>query len=144
MENGKVRSACRCPGYLWKNPAGCDRALEYLASLGENVFPVFCLNDNLNDGTDISWIWDADYETLFKNRTYERIGVWGIRAEDMRLRLKYAGAADSSIEVYATLDDLAEAVERAGKPAVVLPNYTAMLTVRDKLSALAGKGRFWE
>ena len=129
---------------LVKNPAGCDRALEYLASLGENVFPVFCLNDNLNDGTDISWIWDADYETLFKNRTYERIGVWGIRAEDMRLRLKYAGAADSSIEVYATLDELAEAVERAGKPAVVLPNYTAMLTVRDKLSTLAGKGRFWE
>jgi len=72
------------------------------------------------------------------------MGVWGIRAEDMRLRLKYAGAADGAIQVYATLDDLAEAVAHAGKPAVVLPNYTAMLTVRDKLSTLAGGGKFWE
>ena len=129
---------------LVKNPAGCDRALEYLASLGDDVLPVFCLNDNLNDGTDISWIWDADYEALFARRQYERMGVWGIRAEDMRLRLKYAGAADGAIQVYATLDDLAEAVAHAGKPAVVLPNYTAMLTVRDKLSTLAGGGKFWE
>ena len=129
---------------LVKNPAGCDRALEYLASLGDDVLPVFCLNDNLNDGTDISWIWDADYEALFARRQYERMGVWGIRAEDMRLRLKYAGAADGAIQVYATLDGLAEAVAHAGKPAVVLPNYTAMLTVRDKLSTLAGGGKFWE
>ena len=38
----------------------------------------------------------------------------------------------------------AAAVQNAGKPVVVLPNYTSMLTVRDKLSALAGGGRFWE
>ena len=106
--------------------------------------PVFCLNDNLNDGTDVSWIWDADYESLFARRQYERIGVFGIRAQDMRLRLKYAGARDEAITVYATLDELAKAVKSAGKNVVVLPNYTAMLSVRDKLSTLAGKGRFWE
>ena len=129
---------------LVKNPAGCDRALEYLATQGERVLPIFCLNDNLNDGTDISWIYDADYESLFAQRQYERIGVFGIRAEDMRLRLKYAGAADGAIEVYASLDELAEAVKTAGVPVCILPNYTAMLAVRDKLSALAGGGKFWE
>ena len=129
---------------LVKNPAGCDRALEYLASLPGDVLPVFCLNDNLNDGTDVSWIWDADYESLFARKSYDRIGVMGIRAQDMRLRLKYAGADDAAIEVYPTLDALAEAVKNAGKPVAVLPNYTAMLAVRDKLSSLAGKGRFWE
>ena len=129
---------------LVKNPAGCDRALEYLASREDDVLPVFCLNDNINDGTDVSWIWDADYESLFEKKRYDRIGVFGIRAEDMRLRLKYAGAADSAIEVYPSLDALAEAVKSAGRPVVVLPNYTSMLSVRDKLSALAGKGRFWE
>ncbi|MBQ7737233.1 MAG: DUF1727 domain-containing protein [Oscillospiraceae bacterium] len=129
---------------LVKNPAGCDRALEYLASLTEDVMPVFCLNDNVNDGTDISWVWDADYESLFAQKSYERIGVFGTRAEDMRLRLKYAGADDGAVESYPTLDALAEAVKSAGKPVVVLPNYTAMLAVRDKLSTIAGKGRFWE
>ena len=129
---------------LVKNPAGCDRALEYLASREDDVLPVFCLNDNINDGTDVSWIWDADYESLFARKHYNRIGVFGIRAQDMRLRLKYAGAEDAAIEIYPTLDALAEAVKSAGKPVVVLPNYTSMLAVRDKLSAMAGKGRFWE
>ncbi len=129
---------------LVKNPAGCDRALEYLASREDDLLPVFCLNDNINDGTDVSWIWDADYESLFARKHYDRIGVFGVRAEDMRLRLKYAGAEDAAIEVYPTLDALAEAVKAAGKPVAVLPNYTSMLAVRDKLSAMAGKGRFWE
>ena len=129
---------------LVKNPAGCDRALEFLASQSENLLPIFCLNDNTADGTDVSWIWDADYESLFAARKYEAIGVYGVRAQDMRLRLKYAGADDAVITVYDTADDLAAAVQNAGKPVVVLPNYTSMLTVRDKLSALAGGGRFWE
>ena len=129
---------------LVKNPAGCDRALEYLAEAGEDILPVFCLNDNIADGTDVSWIWDADYESLFARRHYGEIGVYGIRAEDMRLRLKYAGADDSTVVIYPTADALAEAVRTAGRDVYVLPNYTSMLTVRDKLSALAGKGRFWE
>ena len=126
---------------LVKNPAGCDRALEFLASQSEDVLPIFCLNDNAADGTDVSWIWDADYESLLAARRYASIGV---RAQDMRLRLKYAGADDAAITVYDTADDLAAAVQKAGKPVVLLPNYTSMLTVRDKLSALAGGGRFWE
>ena len=129
---------------LVKNPAGCDRALEFLASQSEDLLPIFCLNDNAADGTDVSWIWDADYESLLAARRYVSIGVYGLRAQDMRLRLKYAGADDAAITVYDTADDLAAAVQKAGKPVVVLPNYTSMLTVRDKLSALAGGGRFWE
>ena len=129
---------------LVKNPAGCDRALEHLATLGDEVLPIFCLNDNLNDGTDISWIYDADFESLFSLRHYARIGVFGIRAQDMRLRLKYAGADDRAVEVYATLDELAAAVQRTAGRVVVLPNYTSMLAVRDKLSTLAGGGKFWE
>ena len=129
---------------LVKNPAGCDRAIEFLASYGENVLPIFCLNDNTADGTDVSWIWDADYEGLFAVRKYKTIGVYGTRAQDMRLRLKYAGADDNAITVYESADILAEAVQKSDCPVVVLPNYTSMLTVRDKLSALAGGGRFWE
>ena len=44
----------------------------------------------------------------------------------MRLRLKYAGADDAAITVYDTADDLAAAVQKAGKPVVVLPNYTSI------------------
>ena len=92
----------------------------------------------------MSWIWDADYEALFRVRSFPAIGVWGIRAEDMRLRLKYAGAEDETITVYRTTDELAEAVKASPVPVYVFPNYTSMLTVRDKLSTLAGGGKFWE
>ena len=129
---------------LVKNPAGCDRALEYLASIPGELLPIFCLNDNTPDGTDVSWIWDADYEALFRARSFPEIGVWGIRAGDMRLRLKYAGADDSAITVYPDTDALAEAVKASPLPVYVFPNYTSMLTVRDKLSTLAGGGKFWE
>ena len=129
---------------LVKNPAGCDRALEFLAAQSEDVLPIFCLNDNAADGTDVSWIWDADYENLFAAKSYDSIGVYGIRAQDMRLRLKYAGADDAAISVYETVDELADAVAASEKPVIVLPNYTSMLTVRDRLSVLAGGGRFWE
>ena len=108
------------------------------------MLPIFCLNDNTADGTDVSWVWDADYESLFAARQYKTIGVYGTRAQDMRIRLKYAGADDSVITVYDTVDALAEAVKNSSVPVVVLPNYTSMLTVRDKLSSLAGGGRFWE
>ena len=55
-----------------------------------------------------------------------------------------AGADDAAITVYETVDELSDAVAASEKPVVVLPNYTSMLTVRDRLSALAGGGRFWE
>ena len=129
---------------LVKNPAGCDRALEYLASLPEKCFPVFCLNDNLADGTDVSWIWDAAYETLFARRSFPRIGVYGTRAQDMRLRLKYAGADDEKIQVFDTADELVAAVRGLSVPVYILPNYTSMLVVRDKLAAASGGGKFWE
>ena len=130
----------------WDGDGAVKASTAYVKSLASmsGSTTISTVNDNLNDGTDVSWIWDADYESLFAEHRYARIGVFGIRAQDMRLRLKYAGAPDASIEVYATLDELAEAVEHSDKPVCVLPNYTSMLSVRDKLSVLAGGGKFWE
>ena len=129
---------------LVKNPAGCDRALEHLLTMPENTYPIFCLNDTIADGVDISWIWDTYFEMMFRSRTYSRFGVYGARAQDLRLRLKYAGAPDETITVFSTVDELAEAVKGAGTPVCVMPNYSTMLTVRDKLSALSGGKKFWE
>ena len=105
---------------------------------------MFCLNDNLADGTDVSWIWDAAYESLFARRSFSQIGVYGTRAQDMRLRLKYAGADDGTIQVFDTADQLVSAVRALAVPVYVLPNYTSMLVVRDKLAAAGGGGKFWE
>ena len=128
---------------LVKNPAGCNQALEYLCAIREPFAAVLCLNDLDADGHDISWIWDVDYEKLCEDSFLKKVYVWGIRAEDMQLRLKYAGAEESSIELVKEMDALVAKMRRSKVPVFVLPNYTTMLPLRDALSRATGKEAFW-
>ncbi len=103
------------------------------------------INDNFADGTDISWLWDVDFEIL-----PGRIGsvvVSGTRAEDMYMRLKYAGLDLSRVTLVKDFEPaLAAGLEQvpAGGTLYVFPTYTAMLDLR---AYLAGRGYvepFWE
>ena len=49
---------------------------------------IIVINDNAQDGKDISWLWDVDFD-LFGGDNINSITVSGIRCQDMRLRLKY-------------------------------------------------------
>jgi UDP-N-acetylmuramyl tripeptide synthase len=129
---------------LIKNPAGCDRALDYLTSLPDGFLAAFCLNDNLADGTDVSWIWDAGFERLFARGTAPWLAVSGTRAEDMRLRLKYAGADENMVRLIRSDDELIRAAAESRMPVYIMPTYTAMLPLRHKLSKLCGGREFWE
>ena len=129
---------------LVKNPAGCDRALSYLASLEGGFLPVFCLNDRTADGRDVSWIWDADFERFYAKKKPARILVSGDRAEDMRLRLKYAGAPEESTELCRDTGALLARLRESPVPAYVLPTYTAMLGLRHELSRACGGKDFYE
>jgi UDP-N-acetylmuramyl tripeptide synthase len=129
---------------LGKNPTGLNQVLRTIATEpGEKRF-LFFLNDGIADGRDISWIWDADYETVRPACAW--VLAAGTRAEDLALRLKYAGFGDDvSIE-----HNTAVAVQRAlaatphGSTLYVIPTYTAMLEVRELLAKRGGARRFWE
>ena len=131
---------------LVKNPAGCNQALDYLCSLKEPYTLVLCLNDLDADGHDISWIWDVDYEKLCGRGNIRRILVWGRRAEDLQLRLKYAGFEEKRIRRVPEkeLKKLLDAIYKSQVPVFILPNYTAMLPLRDALRRAAGKDSFWK
>lgn len=129
---------------LVKNPAGCDRALDYLSGLSGDYLAVFCLNDNLADGTDVSWIWDAAFEKLFADGAQPRLMAAGTRAEDMRLRLKYAGADENRVRLIRSDGELIRAASESGVPVYIMPTYTAMLPLRHELSKLCGGREFWE
>lgn len=126
---------------LVKNPAGCDQAIGYVADRTEDRLCVLCLNDQTADGTDVSWIWDADFERLVKSGA--RMAVAGTRAEDMRLRLKYAGAPEDGIAVLGS-DEAVIDRARQEQDVYLLPTYTAMLPLRARLSRLTGRKEFWE
>lgn len=117
---------------LIKNPIGANEVLKTVDN-DSNILIV--INDNYADGRDVSWLWDAEFEFL-KNAKHE-IVVSGIRANDMALRLKYAG-----IEKIKIINDIAQAVEYVGKNAVnnitIMPTYTALLQI-NKMKNLKKK-----
>src|SRR5207248_4608490 len=74
---------------LVKNPAGANEVLRTLTLEDGRLDLWIALNDGIADGRDVSWIWDADFE-LLRGRV-RRVTCAGTRAEEMALRLKYAG-----------------------------------------------------
>ncbi len=130
---------------LVKNPAGCNQVLRFLSSLPEELELAILLNDNDADGTDISWIWDVDFELLpgFGDRL-KKVIVSGKRAADLAVRLKYAGLAAEKVEAEPSYDALAERLGKAQVPVYVMPTYTALLDFRPQLIKRCGGADFWE
>jgi len=130
---------------LVKNPAGCNQVLNFLTNLdGSSAFAI-CLNDGTGDGTDISWIWDVNFETLVSmGDKLTKIMVSGTRADDMALRLIYAGIPDEKLSVYHDYDKLIDDIVAKKESVFVMPNYTSMLELRTKLSSRYGFKNFWE
>ena len=51
--------------FLIKNPAGATQVFETISpQIKTQDRLLLALNDNLADGTDVSWIWDAEFEKL--------------------------------------------------------------------------------
>ncbi len=119
---------------LVKNPAGMNQTLRTLAAQQGDRALVFVLNDNVADGRDISWIWDADLESLLPSA--RTVVACGQREAGMALRLKYAGVDEERLFSTARLEDgLALALERGHRDIDVLPTYTALEEVRVTLAA---------
>ena len=136
---------------LVKNPVGFNQVLRTIiapntpgAAAARPLNLLIVINDNFADGTDISWLWDVDFELLAG-----RVGfaiVAGTRAGDMAVRLKYAGVDPGLVTVVPPYAEaLRVAVERTPKAETLylLPTYTAMLAVRAHLADRGLVDRFW-
>ena len=130
---------------LVKNPAGCNQVIDYLENLRNRFVLVICLNDRGADGTDVSWIWDAEFERLnaIAGRI-EKIIVSGDRAQDMRVRLKYAGIPDGNITVERDYEKLVSSLEPLETDVCLMPTYTATLELREVMVRHCGGAAFWE
>jgi lipid II isoglutaminyl synthase (glutamine-hydrolysing) len=127
---------------LVKNPAGANEVLRTLTLEEGSIDLWLALNDRIADGRDVSWIWDADFELLAGR--VRRVTCSGTRAEEMALRLKYAGI-DAPIDVERDLGrslDTAVADRDGGRPLYALPTYTALLELRDLLADRGVAGRW--
>ena len=101
------------------------------------------LNDRKADGTDVSWIWDVDFEQLAGKA--QVVVPAGTRAHDLAVRLKYAGVESRppQTEPGRALDDLIS-VTPEGATAHILCTYTAMLDIRAELVRRGWAKPYWE
>lgn len=133
---------------LVKNPTGFNQVLNFLSLDKQPLNVAFVINDNLADGTDISWLWDVDFEQL-NNFSQNIINLFasGIRGEDMAVRLKYSGIETSKIRL---IKDYQLLIEKglnntpSGGCFYVLPTYTAMLDIRGFLKKKYNLKEFWK
>ena len=128
---------------LVKNPTGFNEALGLLHSHRGSMDVLLALNDNIADGRDVSWIYDADLELL--RDIQDRIGrvvCTGQRPEDMAVRVRYAGL---DMDKVAVVDDYGQALARVlsgeSEAVYVLATYTALWPleklIRDRLGESA-------
>lgn len=118
---------------LAKNPAGFNQNISAVMADESLKDLIIVINDNDQDGTDVSWLWDVDFDR-FDSRQIHSITVSGIRCQDMGLRLKYAdipafleGDVENAI--------LARLADGCGN-LYVLVNYTALFSTRGILKRL--------
>lgn len=126
-----------CAINLVKNPTGANEVMKYIVSQkGDKNICIF-LNDNDQDGHDVSWIWDAHFERL-NQPDIKHIICSGLRAYDMALRLKYEGLEDK-ITVIENSTEAIEWLDRADLESYVIATYTALHPTRAILRKAAKK-----
>lgn len=119
---------------LAKNPAGFNQAISTVLQDPRKKDVIIAINDKANDGHDVSWLWDVDFENL-QSANLNTLVTTGIRRHDMSLRFKY-----SDVRISDSTGDMRQAILNALKtPAEVcyiLVNYTALFATEDIMLAL--------
>lgn len=121
---------------LAKNPAGFN---QNIAAVLQDQSPkdlILQVNDKPQDGIDVSWLWDIDFEDL-KDANIQSITVAGMRRHDLGLRLKY-------VDIPCVVeDDIEKAIENAIDHGCgnlyVLVNFTPLMETRAAIKRLEEK-----
>ncbi len=121
--------------YLVKNPTGFDQVIEYLQEkLGKKETDMaICINDNIADGRDVSWLWDIELEKSLSKMNLKNVWTGGSRGVDMLVRLQYGGVKTDTNNYYSDTEELLETIQNSGGEIPILCTYTALLELRKIL-----------
>ena len=138
--------------FLVKNPAGLNQVIYALTQKNNykdiqgNQFKklniLFALNNRIEDGKDVSWIYDADIEFLSEHT--DSLVVSGMRAEDLALRFIMTNRENPIIE-----KDLKKSVKLIlsksppNADIYLLLTYSAMMKYRKYFAKISGSKPFW-
>ncbi|MGI6231207.1 MAG: MurT ligase domain-containing protein [Tractidigestivibacter sp.] len=122
---------------LAKNPTGFNQNISLLQTDTRDKAVMFVINDDFNDGKDISWIWDVDFERFADDPSLIAF-AGGHRANDVQVRMKYAGIKAPVVS------SVTEALGRLGdtplnRPLYVLCNYSALWPAKAELEKMGAR-----
>jgi UDP-N-acetylmuramyl tripeptide synthase len=124
---------------LVKNPTGFNQVIRAVLAGGRKIRLLIAINDLAADGRDISWLWDVDFEYLgSQDCLVSQIVCSGLRAEEMALRLKYAGLTVDKLFIEHSLEQALEILlsnRESGEDVFVLPTYTNLFPLRKLLQS---------
>lgn len=119
---------------LAKNPAGFNQAIQTVLQDPRRKDVIIAINDKANDGHDVSWLWDVDFDKLGL-ANLNTLTTTGIRLYDISLRFKYA-----DIEITEITPDMRRAILNCLKTdaelCYVLVNYTALYSTQTTMLEL--------
>lgn len=122
--------------HLAKNPIGFQQKISLVLKDPKPKDVIIQINDTYQDGEDISWLWDVDFQYLADAHA-ATITTNGTRRHDMGLRLKYEGIPASST---ANMEETVERLTADGtKNLYVIVNYSGLYRTNHMLSELQGK-----
>ena len=124
---------------LAKNPAGFNQSVGTVNEDPSEKDVLIAINDNAQDGVDISWLWDVDFDDLINDKV-KSFSVSGKRYLDMSLRLKYEGVDENRIILMPDIKSgIRNLLKKDTDSLYILSNYTAIFEIRKILTELLKK-----
>ena len=117
--------------YLGKNTTGINVLLNQIDKYKREKELLIILNDAENDGRDISWFWNIDFEKI---KGFNKVFCSGTRAEEVAIALKVNNIDVKKIIVKNNFDDAISKLLISKNQKYIITNYSSLLKVRNILS----------
>jgi UDP-N-acetylmuramyl tripeptide synthase len=128
-----------------KNPASYNATLRLILQRPGRKHLLAAHSNTVVDGEDFAWLWDVDLEQLVPE--LGSLVISGTRAEEVALRMKYAGVGSTGMRMIpgrqAALDAALARIP-PGEPLYILAGYTPMREFRRIMQRRGWVPPFWE
>lgn len=114
---------------LAKNPAGFNQAIQTVMLDKRKKDVIIAINALENDGQDVSWLWDVDFDKL-KDENLNTLTTTGKRIYDISLRFKYDNV-DINLITHDMREAIVKAMETDAEVCYVLVNYSALFSTQN-------------
>ena len=119
--------------HLAKNPIGFQQKISLVLKDPKPKDVIIQINDTYQDGEDISWLWDVEFQYL-ADANAVTITTNGTRRHDMGLRLKYEDIrCTSTTDLRGTVEKL---TKTGTKNMYVIVNYSGLYRTNHLLGEL--------